>query len=58
MTKEHGVIIAGKATTDWFPNFTTAMNYAEREHAATGVRVLVVDDEFAPVTILRANEPA
>ena len=52
MSKEHGVII-GKGATDWFPNFTTAMNYAERQHEATGLRALVIDEEWNPVSILK-----
>ena len=53
MSKEHGVIIIGRGATDWFPNFTAAMNYAERQHEATGLAALVIDDEWNTVSVLK-----
>jgi hypothetical protein len=48
---EYGVIV-GRGAVDLFPNFTAAINYAERQHEATGLRAVVVDDQLNPLTIV------
>jgi len=50
---EYGVIV-GRGAVDLFPNFTAALNYAERQHAATGLRAVVVDDLLNPLTVVEA----
>lgn len=51
---KHGVII-GKGVTDWFPNFENAFEYAERQHKATGLSALVIDNEWNPVSLLKED---
>lgn len=48
---EYGVIV-GRGPVDLFPNFTAALNYAERQHEATGLRATIVDDTMNPVTFV------
>jgi hypothetical protein len=53
MAEHHGVI-TGLGVVDWFPDLNAAQDFAQRQHVATGVTTVIVDDTFNPVGIFKS----
>jgi len=55
MAEYHGVI-SGRSTVEWFPDLNAAQDFAKRQHAATDLTIVIVDDTFNPVAIFKRDE--
>jgi len=48
-------VISGRSTPEWFPSTDEAHEFARRQHKATGLPVVVVNDTFEPVAIYKKD---